>query len=81
VSEDEVAAAIQATDFATTYQGGETSFRRAGRVGDWRTRLGLVDRMLFQLASRSALVDLGYETSRWWWLGNRVARRPGAIRK
>lgn len=70
-----VASAIEATDFRRHYTGGATEFRRAGRVGDWRTRLGFVDRLLFHRGAGSALEDRGYETSRLWWLTRRKARQ------
>lgn len=49
---------------------GEASdaFRRAGRVGDWRSALGLRDRLEFERIAGDVLRDTGYESGRWWWL-------------
>jgi hypothetical protein len=47
---------------------GEGEFRRFGRVGEWRTRLSLADRAIFDLAAGDALIATGYEQRRWWWL-------------
>lgn len=62
----EVRAALKATDFASHYEGGEDQFRRAGRVGDWRTRFGLGDAVAFELGSRGVLAREGYAQSRAW---------------
>jgi hypothetical protein len=48
------------------------AFRRRGEIGEWRERFGLRDRLRFDRAAGSMLVELGYEASRSWWL------RPGA---
>jgi hypothetical protein len=68
VDEDAIAAAIDSTDFGKHYTGGETDFRRAGRTGDWRGRLNLFDRLMFQRGSGSSLQDAGYERFKLWWL-------------
>ncbi|MEA2374632.1 MAG: hypothetical protein QOD53_1095 [Thermoleophilaceae bacterium] len=59
---------FEATDFDRNFEGGESSFRRAGRVGDWRTSFGLRAAASFAAGSGRALLDAGYEQSRWWWL-------------
>ena len=47
---------------------GEARFRRSGRVGDWRTRFNALDRFAFDLGGGTVLRELGYETSRTWWV-------------
>lgn len=68
VTDEQVAAAVDANDFAKRYSGGEDSFRRAGRSGDWRRTFGLRDRYGFHRSAGPELIARGYETSRWWWL-------------
>lgn len=54
------------TDFAANYRSSESSFRRGGRVGDWRSRFTLIDRLIFDLAAGATLIDTGYEASHRW---------------
>lgn len=63
-----VDAAIAATKFESNYEGGEDQFRRAGRTGDWRTSLSIVDRLAFERGAGDMLRKRGYERSRWWWI-------------
>jgi len=55
------------TDFDRQFKGGEDEFRRRGRTGEWRERFGVIDGLLFELGSRAALRELGYEPNRLWW--------------
>jgi sulfotransferase family protein len=66
-NEEQVAAALKATEFDKNYEGGDDRFRRAGRVGDWRRTFSLLDRLAFERASGGMLRTRGYERSRWWW--------------
>lgn len=66
---DQVAAR---TDFDANYRSSETGFRRRGRVGDWRTRLNLFDRLIFNLTAGDTLIDTGYEADRGWVLAPRA---------
>jgi hypothetical protein len=54
------------TDFEANYRSSESNFRRAGRVGDWRSRFTLIDRLAFNLAAGATLIDTGYEADRRW---------------
>ncbi len=74
--EDAVRAAIEGSDFASHFSGGEDQFRRAGRVGDWRSRFGLLDAIAFELGSNGRLKVEGYERHRAWWATGRVQLRP-----
>lgn len=47
---------------------GETLFRRAGRVGDWRARLSLRDRLAYERGAGDQLRSEGYEGGKLWWL-------------
>jgi hypothetical protein len=66
--EDAVDAAIAATRFDANYSGGDDQFRRAGRTGDWRSSLSLLDRLAFERGAGDMLRKRGYERSRWWWI-------------
>ncbi len=59
------------TDFKKNFTAKDSSFRRGGRVGDWRTQFRLIDKFMFNLSSGKMLMDLGYEKNRWWWLTTR----------
>jgi hypothetical protein len=54
------------TDFDSNYRSSESRFRRGGRVGDWRTRFSLIDRLVFSLAAGDTLIQTGYEPDRRW---------------
>jgi hypothetical protein len=73
--EGQVSRAVDVTDFERNYDGGETSFRRRGLVGQWTERFSLRDAALFSRAAGQALVETGYERSRWWWLRRRARQR------
>lgn len=62
---------FDSTDFKKNFKAKDNSFRRGGRVGDWRTQLRLIDKFMFRLSSGRMLVDLGYEKNGWWWLTTR----------
>lgn len=67
-----VRAAVRANDFGAAHGGGgEGSFRRGGRVGDWRARLSLRERFVVERAAGALLRELGYAQPGSWWL------RPG----
>jgi len=57
------------------HETGEGKFRRAGRVGDWRSKFSLYDAWRFDRIAGAALVETGYETSRGWWRAAAVPRR------
>lgn len=71
VGSEQLAAIVHAHDFDRLYVPDEQSFRRAGRIGDWRARFSLLDALRFERAAGGLLRELGYEDDRWWWL-----RRP-----
>ena len=54
------------TDFEANYRSSESDFRRGGRVGDWRSRFTLIDRLVFNLAAGATLIDTHYEANRRW---------------
>ncbi len=58
---------FETTDFKKNYKGGETKFRRGGRVGDWRKQFTLWDALIYNLIAGQTLIDLGYEKNRFWW--------------
>ena len=57
---------FEKTDFRKNYKPDEARFRRGGRVGDWRTHLGLIDALFFNIVAGDTLVACGYEKNRWW---------------
>lgn len=67
---------LSETDFTARFAGGEDRFRRAGRVGQWRERFGLLDGLAFELAAGRTLRETGYASTRTWWL-RRPLRRTG----
>jgi hypothetical protein len=72
---DETIEAICAeTAFESHGERGQSAFRRHGKVGEWRQRFGLLDRLIFDRAAGDLLVELGYEPSRRWWIP-RFARK------
>jgi hypothetical protein len=73
---------FRATDFRSNHPGGEGSFYRAGRVGDWRTSFSRFDGLAFELAAGDMLRATGYEHDRSWWLapGARKGRSPSGVR-
>jgi hypothetical protein len=72
-SDAEVGAAVRSTEFATLAKQ-SSAFRRKGEVGDWRNRLGLLDRRRFHRGAGGLLHELGYESKRLWWV--RPSRQP-----
>jgi hypothetical protein len=71
-ADDELIARIcDETSLAKRRRGEQDAFRRRGEVGGWRDGFGLRDRLRFDRAAGSMLVELGYETSRSWWLRGR----------
>lgn len=68
---------LEATDFDRRFQGHEASPRRGGRVGDWRERFGLLDALVFELGSKGALKETGYERHRLWWLNSGLPLQGG----
>jgi hypothetical protein len=64
------------TDFEANFRSSESGFRRGGRVGDWRSRLSVLDRLVFHAAAGATLIETGYETSWRWVVGWRGDRRP-----
>jgi len=54
------------TDFDTNFRASESGFRRGGRVGDWRTRLNLIQRVVFDRVAGGTLIETGYELDRRW---------------
>jgi hypothetical protein len=66
--DDLVKRICEATSLSKQRRGDQDAFRRRGEVGEWREALGLRDRLRFDRAAGSMLVELGYEASRsWWW--------------
>jgi hypothetical protein len=57
------------------YRTGEQRFRRAGEVGQWRQRWSQRQGAIFDLIAGDALVGIGYEEHRGWWLAL-PRRRP-----
>jgi hypothetical protein len=70
--EDLIARICEATSLSNQRRGDEDAFRRRGEVGGWREGFGLRDRIRFDRAAGSMLVELGYEASRSWWLRPRA---------
>lgn len=71
-------AAVEQLRSATSMSGhetGEGKFRRAGRVGDWRSEFSLYDAWRFDRVAGDALVESGYEQSRRWWRAAAIPRR------
>jgi hypothetical protein len=68
---------FDATDFERNFRPDEGQFRRAGRVGDWRTRFTTRDRIEFARAAGTTLVDLGYEDHPFRWVLPSARLRPG----
>ena len=62
---------VDAASIEKLQTGPDDQFRRRGNTGDWADRFGLRDRRRFHRGAGQTLLDLGYETTRWWWL------RPG----
>jgi hypothetical protein len=67
-----VARAVEANQLGRSEPHGEREFRRAGLVGEWRTRFSPLDAALFEFVAGDALAVTGYETNRYWWLAPRV---------
>lgn len=57
----------EAARFDSHEKSGGDSFRRAGRTGDWRTEMNVVDALRFDRAAGDTLVRLGYEAGTGWW--------------
>lgn len=57
---------FKATDFKRNYNAGETKFRRAGRVGDWKTSFSFIDKYIFKKVAGDMLIELGYEYDNSW---------------
>jgi protein-tyrosine sulfotransferase len=57
---------IAATEFTGNFRPNERGFRRAARVGDWKTHFNLKDRLIFNRTAGDVLIDLGYERNRKW---------------
>src|SRR4051794_22341680 len=70
----------RATDFASNFAGGEDRFRRAGRTGDWKTRLSWPQRLNFARQAGPELVACGYASSRFGWALRPAPLRAGAVR-
>jgi hypothetical protein len=67
------------TDFDVSGRAGDPSgFYRAGRVGDWRGGIGLVEGLVFNAFGGSGLVDAGYERDRRWLPPLRREKRSAA---
>jgi hypothetical protein len=54
---------------------GEDRAVRAGRVGDWRERFGLLDALAFERLAGASLRSTGYEPDPRWWLKRRPRSR------
>lgn len=65
---------MHAATAIATHETGERRFRRAGRVGDWRSEFSLYDAWRFDRVAGEALVETGYETSQRWWRSAAVPR-------
>jgi hypothetical protein len=63
-----LARAVEEAAFEQHAERGEQRFRRAARVGDWRARLSLPERIAFEVIAGDALRATGYERSSTWWL-------------
>ncbi len=63
-----VASIVAINEFSAHQTTGNDAFRRRGRVGDWRSALGLRARFEFDRAAGDLLRELGYESKRLWWL-------------
>jgi hypothetical protein len=70
-----VAQIREQTSFERHERRGEDAFRRQGHVGDWRSRLTLLDCIRFERASHGLLAETGYEPGSRWWLRALVPRR------
>jgi protein-tyrosine sulfotransferase len=57
---------IAATDFAGHFRPNERGFRRAGRIGDWKTHFNIKDRFIFNCMAGDLLIELGYERNHKW---------------
>ena len=69
---------MRAASSISEHEAGEGKFRRAGRVGDWRSQFSLYDAWRFDRVAGAALIETGYETSRGWW---RAAAVPRILRR
>lgn len=58
---------IRTSRFSTHEKRGQDSFRRSGRVGDWRASMGPLDALRFERAAGELLIRLGYEQEPGWW--------------
>lgn len=54
------------TDFSRNYKGGESKFRRGGRVGDWEQSFTIIDKYIFKRIAGDMLIELGYEYDNSW---------------
>lgn len=73
-SPDELDGIVERTSLAAQPTG-EDRFRRNGRSGDWKRDWSRIERLLFERTAGTALRDLGYERTRWWWLGGASRER------
>jgi sulfotransferase family protein len=75
-----LARVFERTDFERNHPGGEDRFYRGGRVGDWRTSLGLRNRLAFNRVAGRELLESGYESDRLWWLRGSADATPSDSR-